>query len=304
MLFADIVVNPLIFDYKESCTTIENLRGRIVKCKNHPTKEAITICPSCGRHICEICIVNVLNTLHCKECAERIIVQMALSKGVKPKSAKLPQPIGTPSRKYFVFGYIGSIIMATGAFILMILGLHRQMDFLSQQFWEILWPLGVSLFCIGLATTSIGFFGFYINYGSNLGYVCLLILPLSSLFFLAIFMYSFFVFYEVDRFSTGIFAISVALILMAISIIHVKFFTLIGGLSNLTSVSLFAAAGLIWLVFIPEAVGFGWLTLMAACVLMAMMFFRSNIPLKDSIHVHYPVPPSNNITIKNIRKFH
>ncbi|MCK5346796.1 MAG: hypothetical protein KAR20_25485, partial [Candidatus Heimdallarchaeota archaeon] len=258
---------------------------------------------SCGRYFCDICKVKVLNMPHCKECAERIIFQMA-SGGGQTKPMRLPVPKGIVHRKYFVFGGIGSGIMAIGALFLFVLGLHRNWGFLPGNLWEIFWPVGVSILCAGLAILSIGFYGFYINYGSNLGYLCMMILPISSLFFLSIFMYSFYIQYEVGRFSTALGALSITLILMGIAISQVKNFTLLIGLSNLTVIFLLAAAALTWIVFVTEAVGIGWMILFGACILMAFFFFKIKLPLKNLIGISSPHPlvrtpnPLRPITLK------
>jgi hypothetical protein len=216
---------------------------------------------------------------HCKECAERIIFQMAGNRG-KTIPIRLPMPKGIVRRKYFVFGCIGSGIMAFGALFLFVLGLHRRWDFLPQDMWQIFWPMGVSILCAGLAILSIGFYGFYINYGSSLGYLCMMILPISALFFLSIFMYSFYIEYEVGRFSTALGALSLSLILMAITIFQVKNFTLEVRLCNVIVIFLLAVASLSWLVYISEAMGLGWFLLIVACSLMAIMFFKAKIPIK------------------------
>ena len=85
-----------------------------MKCTKHPMNEAIAVCPSCGRGICEICRVNVINVPHCKECAEWFIFQMATIPRTKPKSLQLPIPRGEPNKNYFIIGCIGSIIMMIG----------------------------------------------------------------------------------------------------------------------------------------------------------------------------------------------
>lgn len=259
-----------------------------MRCTDHPMYDAVGICPSCGRYFCDICKVKVLNVPHCKECAERIIFQMAGDRR-KTTLKGLPHPKGIVRRKYFIFGVIGSGIMVFGALFLFVLGLHRRFDFLPRDIWQIFWPVGVSILCAGLAISSIGFYGFYINYGSSLGYLCMMILPISSFFFLSIFMYSFYVQFEGGRFSTALGALSLTLILMAITIFRVKNFTLEVSLCSVVVIFMVAAAALTWLVFITETMGLGWLLLIVACSLMAIMFFKAKIPIKK--HLDFPLLP-------------
>jgi hypothetical protein len=222
----------------------------------------------------------------------------------KPKPVKAPSPRGLPSSNYFIFGYIGSSIMAIGASLLWILGLHRRLDFLSPDLWEMFWLVGVSILCLGIAITAMGFYGFYINYGSTFGYLSLMILPLCALFFFSIFMYSFFINYDVGRFSTGLGALSIGMILMALSILSVEKYTLTFGLSKVTAIFLFAAAGLTWVIFISEGIGIGWLIMLVACILMTFLFSKIKLPLRNSTQLTTPHPlvrtqnPINQITLK------
>jgi hypothetical protein len=249
---------------------------------------AIEMCPSCGRYICDICLVNVLNVPHCKDCAEGIIYQMAATKTKMPNPQKLLPLSSTPSPKYYGFGYIGGGFMTIGALFLWILGIHRRFDFLPDYIWGLLWPMGVTLLCVGLAIAAIGFYGFYVNLGSTLGYICLVILPLGSLFFLAIFMYSFYIDYDVGRFSTGLAALSISLILMAITILSVRYHTSTPNLSKLTAIILFVAACLSWVVFITEAMGIGWFLLMVASILTSLVFFRAKYPNRIQSYLPFP----------------
>jgi hypothetical protein len=282
---------------------IHDMRGRIVKCAIHPQNEAIGVCTSCGRYICDACRVNVLNNPHCKGCAETIIRQMVGIRG-RPKPVKIPQPRGPPSSKYYLFGIIGSIMMAVGAMLLWILGMNRNYGFLSWNLWELFWNVGVPILCIGIAITSIGFYGFYINFGSTMGYICLMILPLSALFFVSIFFYSFHITFEIGRFSTGVASMSIGLILMAITILSVEKFTMTRVLSKATAIFLFAAAALSWVVFVTEAIGIGWMILFVASILLALFFHRINLPLMNLREISSPHPlvrttgPVKPITLK------
>ena len=265
------------------------MRGRLVKCAIHLQNEAMGVCTSCGRNICDICRVNVLNKPHCKACAEAIIYQMARGRA-KTKPIKMPSPRGPPSRNYYLFGLIGSIMMAIGAVLLWLLGVDRRFDIFPRDVWELFWLVGIPILCIGIAVTSMGFYGFYINYGSTLGYICLMILPLSALFFISIFLYSFFINFDVGRFSTGLGALSIGLILMAITILSVENYTMTWGISKVTAIFLFAAAALSWVVFITEAIGLGWMVLLVACVLLAIYFHKIKMPLNSLREISHPHP--------------
>jgi hypothetical protein len=210
--------------------------------------------------------------------------------GGRGKPMRLPVPKGIVQRKYFIFGGVGAGIMAIGALFLFVLGLHRRFDILTNDVWQIFWPLGVSILCAGMAILSIGFYGFYINYGSSLGYLCMMILPISSLFFLSIFMYSFYVQYEVGRFSTALGALSITLVMMAITISQVRNYTLLMGLSIFTAIFLLSAAALTWAVFVTEALGIGWIILTGACILMAFFFIKIKLPLRNLNGISSPHP--------------
>ncbi len=44
-----------------------------MKCHNHPKKEAIGTCVSCGKAICEDCATEIKGKLYCKTCiAEKL----------------------------------------------------------------------------------------------------------------------------------------------------------------------------------------------------------------------------------------
>lgn len=266
------------------------MRGRILKCAIHPKNEALGICNFCGRFICDICQVNVLNVPHCKGCAEQVIYHMATGGGNIYRAKKPPYPRGRPSSKLFVYGYLGSSLMALGALFLWVLGMHRRLDFLSQEIWEIFWLIGVPVLCLGMAISAVGFYGFYINYGSTMGYISAIIIPISALFFLSIFIYSFFIYYEVGRFSTGLGSLSIGFILMAITILKVDNYVHSSYLSKITSVLFFAAAGLTWVIFITEAIGIGWLVLLFACILLALLFSKIKLPTGNLLTASSPSP--------------
>jgi hypothetical protein len=265
------------------------MRGRIVRCENHPEYEAIAFCIQCGRSICEFCNVNVMDVPHCKFCAESIIIQMT-KRMRKSKIYRPPRPKGPPSSRYFIFGYVGSFLMAIGALLLWILGMDRRFDILSRDVWEIFWLGGISFLSIGLAITALGFYGFYINYGSTLGYICLIILPLGGMFFLAIFLYSFFINFEVGRFSTGLGALGIGMVLMGLTILSVEKYTLTGWISKITAIIMFAATGLVWVVFVTEGIGLGWMVLFAGCLFMGIFFIRIKMPLRNIARYSSPHP--------------
>jgi hypothetical protein len=180
--------------------------------------------------------------------------------------------------------------MAIGALLLWILGLDRRFDILSPDAWELFWLGGVSLLSIGLAIASLGFYGFYVNYGSTLGYMCLIILPLGGVFFISIFLYSFFINFEMGRFSTGLGALGIGMVLMGITILSVERYTLTGWISKIAAIILFASAGLIWVVFVTEGIGLGWMVLFIGCLFMAIFFMKIKMPLRSITRFSSPHP--------------
>jgi hypothetical protein len=261
-----------------------------MKCAKHPMNDAIAVCPSCGREICEVCRVSVLNVPHCKECAEWMLFQLA---SASKMLFRMPVPRGIPSRSYFIIGGIGTIIMSIGA---LVLGIYFFINFGYYGYRDgdfILLFIGSGLLLFGLILTGIGFFGFYKNYSSFMGLISFVFSIIGSVIYVAFTIFSInrgYGSYIGPEYIGAAVIIGICLILMGITFLLVKDFTMVKNLSSATGIYTLIVAGLFCSVFLVLVFGIAWFLLIVACPLMAMVFFLARLPPRYAGHP--PNPPS------------
>lgn len=154
---------------------------RKLKCWVHPKVDAVAVCKSCGRGVCQECAVILEGDAYCKTCVEagKIPVPTATRGILAPK--------GIPSRAFFVIGGIGSIINASAAILIFISALGTLFSgwYYGEALsgWFILGIIGGILLAIGLVLSTIGYLGIQRNYASNMGLVSFIFGIISSMIF-------------------------------------------------------------------------------------------------------------------------
>ncbi len=276
-----------------------------MNCAKHPQNVAIATCPSCGRNICEECRVNIVNMPHCKECAEWLLFQMASAYRIP----KVPMPRGQPRKELFTIGSAGSIVMLISAFCIGIFMFteHSIFGLTSYPWWLILWG---AVFSGGMIVNSVGFYGFYKNYGSTMGLITFVFLLISSFIFIASFIFSVHAYHEDFgpfqpepwRYSIGpeivgaVFIFGVCLVLMGVTFLVVKNYTMEVQLSTATGIFTIIVAALFCSVFLAIFVGIAWFISVMACLLMAIVFFLAKLPPKFAGHLPSQIPSPKPIT--------
>lgn len=269
-----------------------------MKCHMHPMNNAIAVCPSCGRAICEICRVNVLSIPHCKECAEQIIARMATFARKKPP--KIPVSRGTPKREYFILGAIGALIMVIGAGYLGYFTWEADYSMRSYPASLIIYS---AFFSIGLLIIAFGFYGFYKNYGSIMGLVSSVFLWINSVLFLPLIIFSveetsysywhnqYEYRIEVWYFISAIVLFGICLALMGACLLTVKNYMMTSRLSKSAGILNIADSFLFVSILSAVISGIAWFVLIVACALMAFIFLTARLPIKSMEKTSQMLPP-------------
>lgn len=270
-----------------------------MKCAKHPRSDALAVCPSCGRAICEICRVNVGNVPHCKECVEWIILQMGR---FPQRPMRMPMLRGVPRREFFMAGFVGALIMmiaAAGNWFVLFGG--------DLSYNPYLWTFIIMnvLFSVSLAITSVGFYGFYRNYGVILGLMSFVFLMIASIIFLGLSIFSVgepsmdpyedYSLIKPEFFIPAVILVGVSIVLMGVTLILVEDYTMLRDLSKATGFYNIMIASLFIIPFFTVDGGFGWLALVIGCILMAMVFFKAKLPPR---YAGYPRRRMPEISIK------
>jgi hypothetical protein len=254
-----------------------------MNCSNHPMNNAIGICPSCNRAICEICSMKVMNIPHCKDCAEWIFYNVMKS---SRSLFSVPIPKGQPIRKYFVIGGIGALTMVVGALLIGIFFMANFSFFGSDNsgFYWLLFA-GTGLLAGGLIVTGVGFFGFYRNYGSFMGLITFIFADITSFIFISFTIFSIsgpYGYFIGPEYIGAAVIVGICLVLMGVSLLLIKNYTMVRNLTLATGIFTLVVAALFCSVFTAMFFGIAWFTLVAAGILMAVVFFLAKLPPRYS----------------------
>lgn len=147
-----------------------------MKCWTHPKRDAVALCKSCGKGVCQDCLVAFGDNNHCKACLESGRV-VAVAPSPEPTVAEsVPVPKGTPSKAFFAVGGVGCIINTVAAIWFFFAALAR--------FGQYSWIIGYVLLMIGLGLASVGYLGMRRNYGSGVGTASFAVAIVVSVLFL------------------------------------------------------------------------------------------------------------------------
>ncbi|UCG70038.1 MAG: hypothetical protein JSV09_03210 [Thermoplasmata archaeon] len=260
--------------------------------------ETFGICPTCGRGICEDCSVMVINVPHCKDCTEWILFQMATASRMLPR---LPMPKGMPNKIYFNIGGIGAIVLS-----LISVGIGYFFFVNSTNFELSEDNVRGLLFMSGLfagvfAITGFGFLGFHKNYGSFIGWITFVFFMITPFIFTAFTIFSLhgeFDDREGEHFHIGpeyigvAIIIGICLVLMGITLILVRNYTMIANLSTATGIFSIIVAGLFCTVFMVIILGIAWFALTVLFISLALVFFGAKLPPK---YIGNPPIPSDHL---------
>lgn len=166
-----------------------------MQCDNHPDKDAIGACVSCGKGVCSLCKISFDGLIHCRQCVEAGRVkrrprpgesmQQRGPSGTPPQGVmypnmpgygpggrvwgyKEPEPRGRPSRAMFQAGIAGAVLNAVLAFIVGVLWIAAIFSNFSMagdaalMFMMVVPPAAMLLVIPGL-------YGLYHNYGFKYG---------------------------------------------------------------------------------------------------------------------------------------
>jgi len=147
-----------------------------LKCRDHPTEDAVAICKICGRGVCDNCLVTIANNSYCKECVEA--GRVTAPKAEVPAQA---MPTVILSKSLFYVGGAGSILSAIMSLLLLIVSgfltlwiIGASSYYYSTQYQYLMSVVGVSsimniILAIALILAGIGYLGMRRNYGSGTG---------------------------------------------------------------------------------------------------------------------------------------
>lgn len=153
-----------------------------MRCYYHPKEEAVAVCRSCGKGICQQCTVLVEGNSLCRECVE--------TRGFKNQMDRtaIPKPGGTPSKTPFIIGGVGAIISGVAAVLSIFGGIGSSFWLFgyygygySTAFFSMM--TGV-LLSVGLILAGIGYKGIKTNYGRSIGTAGFALSIVSCVFFL------------------------------------------------------------------------------------------------------------------------
>jgi len=139
-----------------------------MKCYYHPKEDAVAVCKSCGRGVCQECIVIVAGDSYCKTCVETGRVK-APAVPVPTPPVAIPRPSGIPSRTPFIVGGIGAIISGVAALLLFLGGFSNIFFGFFFGFGKIWSVISNIILGIGLILAGIGYLGIKRNYGLGTG---------------------------------------------------------------------------------------------------------------------------------------
>ncbi|MEM2900184.1 MAG: hypothetical protein QXT63_05280 [Thermoplasmata archaeon] len=263
-----------------------------MKCYFHEEKEAIGVCVSCGKGLCDDCKIEFDGKLHCKACVEKKSISQKRHESFYPQysrpymypfyqnsiwnlSYKPPMPIRKPTKLYFYIGAIGSIIFAiVCGFSAFIFG---EYVFNGYQLYRN-FPLGLALgTLISISVTSLGFYGYYRNYGRFSGLACCIFMMITGMLY-AISSLGYAIFNNFDVYYTIIpfILLGIASGVMAWANLDSKDMFDLKPLIFITAM-LLGMCAVSSLTIIPMFFGCGWFPFTVALSFQAFLFSRAKI---------------------------
>jgi hypothetical protein len=140
---------------------------------------AVAFCKSCGKGICQDCLVVVGGNSYCKACLEGGRVAVAAPPLTPTVAEIVPAPKETPSKAFFIVGGVGCVVNTVTAMWLFLASLA-----VIAAYDQFPWIVGCILLIIGLSLASIGYLGMRRNYGSGVGVASFAVAIVVSVLFL------------------------------------------------------------------------------------------------------------------------
>jgi len=150
-----------------------------MKCWVHPQEDAVAVCKSCSKGVCQNCAVSISGDVYCKACVEsrRIFIPPTRE---PLKIEHVPTPKGVPIKALFTIGGAGNILttIASMPLTLVFFGTILAISQTSFRYYKPFFggeTSTVPIFSIlvftfiGIIFAAIGYLGAYKNYGSGVG---------------------------------------------------------------------------------------------------------------------------------------
>jgi len=134
-----------------------------MKCWVHPEEDAVAFCKTCGKGVCQDCLVVFGGDNYCKTCIESGRVVAVVPSPEPTVAESVPVPKARPSRAFFVVGGVGCVVIAIAAIWFFLA------SFETFAYFQFFWVIGHALLIIGLVLASVGYLGMRRNYGSGIG---------------------------------------------------------------------------------------------------------------------------------------
>lgn|GEM_PF-3207863 len=276
-----------------------------MKCYFHQGKEAVGACVSCGKGLCEECKIELYGKLHCKQCIERKSITQEQIYPQYPlpyvypfysypysypypypiwnPSYKPPMPRGKPTKLYFNIGGIGSLIFAVVSAISGFMFIFYVLRYGYDIFQNFL-PVHSFVTLVSISVTSVGFYGYYWNYGRTSGLVsCVLMIIAGIMYGILGYLASIFHYVVVSYIVIGFIMLGCASLCMAWANMDSKEMFDSKPLLNIVSIFLGICAVFFWVV-VPMLFGFGWFLFTVAMLFQAFLFSRANIVSLDDLN--------------------
>lgn len=141
-----------------------------MKCYVHPKEDAVAVCKTCEKGVCNNCAVILAGNIFCKTCVEA-------GKAKAPTaevSLVAPTPRGIPSRTRFIIGGVGAIISGVSGLFMLFgspISISWLLEYISLAAGNIASIATEILLAVGLILAGIGYLGIKRNYGSGMGTV-------------------------------------------------------------------------------------------------------------------------------------
>jgi len=119
-----------------------------MKCYNHNGIDAIGICKSCGKGLCQECVVEIEGSLSCKNKCEETVRNLAILLKRNMKLVGTSEKISKISGKFYITTGIISVFIG-----LFVIGLHQ----IFSDFSGIFLVLGIIFVVLGFFAFSAGF---------------------------------------------------------------------------------------------------------------------------------------------------
>jgi len=196
-----------------------------MQCDNHPDKDAIGACVSCGKGVCSLCKISFDGLIHCRQCVEAGRVKRKPMPGQSPQQRgppgappqggmypamqgygpggrvwayKDPEPKGRPSRTLFKAGIAGAAFNAAISFIVGAMWFAAIFsDFALTGDTALIFMMVVPQATMLLFIP--GLYGLYQNYGIKFGQVLVVAYSCFLLAHIMIWAYAFVVFTTVGQ---------------------------------------------------------------------------------------------------------